>query len=1096
MNRPARICVEVCVGALGVLVVLAGIALWRLSAGPVPVDFLTPYLEEAFNDREDGTTVEIGETVLTWVDWSRNFDLRARQTSVRDADGRLLASLPDVAVSLNLRALVRGRVAPTTIEIMRPSLALVRDADGRIQFGQANGQDEGEIGQTLPMLVEELLATPDPERPLAYLSVVRLVDGSLTIRDDAVGLRWLADAVTIELRSDQGGLAGEAVLTLSSGEQPADVQLGFIYDPDDGVVDVAASFGALEPRLLAPLSPDPQLLAGLELALQGTATGTLALDGRIDALDLEISGGPGRLTVGSFLPDPRSLRTFGLRASYDAAAAEVILQEATLHFGDDSAPGPTVALAGRIGEVFGDMALAAEVRVTGLPTDQLNAYWPRGLSDNGREWIAENVRGGMAEEATVKLVARVPDGNFQALEVEDFGGTLRYSGLDVHYLRPMPPVTAVSGTATFDQNGMIFDIAGGRLSSLAAGETKVVISDFDSDIQNISIDLPVSGPLRDMLQLLDHERLRLVERVGIDPQATGGLAGTRTSFRFPLIAALELDDIEIASRANLAEVAVDDLILSQNARNGTLSLELDKSSMTITGSLELGTVPLDLEWVESFSDEVPDRSRIKALAPLFTEAQRKAFGFDVWPDFSGPVSASVVAEIKRNGTTLVNSAVNIRDAWLAAPFLYWEKPPGVKGVAHFSLLLAGDRLVDLQALTIEAADLTLNASGRFAPDGESLAEITLDSLAFGGTAVQGVRVVPNGPEPTAYDVQVAGGIIDAEPFMDQNGEADQANASPEEETAFSLRAPDLERLRFGEGRFLDAVSLELQRNGAGWQRLKLLAELPPSLWTGPAKSAVARPENVAPEAQGPRAQEPRAPQPKEQEPEGQEADEPRARRVSIDYGPADPGFHGLEVIADDLGGFLRALDILDTVKGGTLTVTGQEAAGAPMRARAEAKDFTMVEAPALARLLLVASLTGVVEGLRGEGIAFDRLVGEMDVRDGVATSDLVRAYGTSIGLTAKGQLDSNSGTIDIRGTIVPAYLVNRILGEIPVLGPILTGGEGEGFVAFNYTMNGDLADPEVEVNALSALAPGFLRNLFGGDLSDGEPIDLPEGTDR
>ena len=100
MNRPARIGVEICVAVLGVLLVLGGIAVWRLSSGPVPVDFLTPYLEEAFNDREDGTTIEIGETVLTWENWSRNFDLRARQTNLRDADGRLLASLPDVAVGL------------------------------------------------------------------------------------------------------------------------------------------------------------------------------------------------------------------------------------------------------------------------------------------------------------------------------------------------------------------------------------------------------------------------------------------------------------------------------------------------------------------------------------------------------------------------------------------------------------------------------------------------------------------------------------------------------------------------------------------------------------------------------------------------------------------------------------------------------------------------------------------------------------------------------------------------------------------------------------------------------------------------------------
>ena len=631
---------------------------------------------------------------------------------------------------------------------------------------------------------------------------------------------------------------------------------------------------------------------------------------------------------------------------------------------------------------------------------------------------------------------------------------------------------------------MAFEIPGGQLGELKVAETKVAIGGFEEDIQDIVIDLPVSGPLRDMLLLLDHERLRLVEPIGIDPQATAGLGATRTNFRFPLIAALTLDDLEVVSRANLADVAVDDLILGQNARKGSLSLELDKTAMTITGTVELGTVPIELEWNEAFSDEVPERSRIKALAASFSEAQRKAFGFDVWPYFHGPVSASVVAQLRRDGTTAVNSAVNIRDAELGAPFLHWSKPPGVEGEARLSLLLAGERLVALRSLAIdtgptETGSLTLRADGRFAADGSSLAEINLEQLAFGGTDVSGVQVLP---VDGGYDVQIAGGVVDAAPFIAANGTSGQDGEpaeSEEDDSAIRLRAPALESVYFGEGRYLETVSLELERDAAGWQKLQMRGLLPASLRTEP---------GPAPTEERPSAEQ--------QSEEGQTEELPAVPQMTLDYGPSADGPHRLEVIADDLGGFLRALDIRDTIRGGTLTVTGEEPPGQPMRARFEAKDFTVVEAPALARLLLVASLTGVLEGLRGEGIAFQRLVGETDVKDGVMTSDLVRAYGTSIGITAKGKLDINASTLDITGTIVPAYLLNRILGEIPILGPILTGGEGEGFVAFNYAMNGDLAEPEVSVNALSALAPGFLRNLFSGDLSDGEPFDLPQGTDR
>ncbi|MBX9634465.1 MAG: hypothetical protein K2X44_05730, partial [Magnetospirillum sp.] len=44
---------------------------------------------------------------------------------------------------------------------------------------------------------------------------------------------------------------------------------------------------------------------------------------------------------------------------------------------------------------------------------------------------------------------------------------------------------------------------------------------------------------------------------------------------------------------------------------------------------------------------------------------------------------------------------------------------------------------------------------------------------------------------------------------------------------------------------------------------------------------------------------------------------------------------------------------------------------------------------------------------------------------------------------------------------------------------LITGGEkGGGLVAFNFTMRGPTQEPDVSVNPLSALTPGFLRNLF------------------
>jgi len=52
-----------------------------------------------------------------------------------------------------------------------------------------------------------------------------------------------------------------------------------------------------------------------------------------------------------------------------------------------------------------------------------------------------------------------------------------------------------------------------------------------------------------------------------------------------------------------------------------------------------------------------------------------------------------------------------------------------------------------------------------------------------------------------------------------------------------------------------------------------------------------------------------------------------------------------------------------------------------------------------------------------------------------------------------------------------------LLGNIPVLGNLLIGGKGEGVFALTYSVRGSGDGTEVQINPLSALAPGFLRRL-------------------
>ena len=69
-----------------------------------------------------------------------------------------------------------------------------------------------------------------------------------------------------------------------------------------------------------------------------------------------------------------------------------------------------------------------------------------------------------------------------------------------------------------------------------------------------------------------------------------------------------------------------------------------------------------------------------------------------------------------------------------------------------------------------------------------------------------------------------------------------------------------------------------------------------------------------------------------------------------------------------------------------------------------------------------------------------------------------------------GEYDLATHQMKMQGVITPIYIINGV-GQ-------LVSRRGEGLFGFSYRLNGASSDPQVRVNPLSILAPGFLRDLF------------------
>jgi len=203
------------------------------------------------------------------------------------------------------------------------------------------------------------------------------------------------------------------------------------------------------------------------------------------------------------------------------------------------------------------------------------------------------------------------------------------------------------------------------------------------------------------------------------------------------------------------------------------------------------------------------------------------------------------------------------------------------------------------------------------------------------------------------------------------------------------------------------------------------------------------------------------------------------KKLALRFGGA-AGDGNLRLTSDDLGAVLRLLDISGKVRGGSVVVTAHadDSGGhRKLEGKIVGKDYRVVNAPAFAQLLALASFTGPASMANGQGIPFSRMQGDFVLDNGTVVLRNARAFGEAMGINASGEFDYRHDKLDMSGTIVPAYLLNSLLSNIPGIN-LLLGGEGQGIFAAKFRVAGSTTDPGISVNPLSALAPGFLRGLF------------------
>jgi len=185
----------------------------------------------------------------------------------------------------------------------------------------------------------------------------------------------------------------------------------------------------------------------------------------------------------------------------------------------------------------------------------------------------------------------------------------------------------------------------------------------------------------------------------------------------------------------------------------------------------------------------------------------------------------------------------------------------------------------------------------------------------------------------------------------------------------------------------------------------------------------------------------------------------------------------LEIYSDLTSPLLTEYSFFNGLSGGKLLYSSV-IDGSKTASKIKIDNFKVINAPGIIQLLSLADLGGLADLAKGEGLSFDTLEIDIENSDGFLKIKEILALGPSISVLMDGYRDK-AGLTSLRGTLVPAKTLNRIISKIPVLGDLVIPKEvGEGLFGISFKMKGPKGNIKTSINPIRTLTPRFIQKII------------------
>jgi hypothetical protein len=1125
-------------GLVLVAVLGAGFFFLYLGKGPIAIAGLGPRITQALNQKiGHGYAFKLGEVSIT----ARGFGptLSIDHLSLTSSSGATIITAPRAEVSVDLFALAFGKIIPKRLEVFDVEVHLALLPDGSLAVSAGNGRQGvlpllGPLTAAMspPHPVLTASATHEPPRSLIVKRIAAamrlLIDISTTPNGplaviDRVGIargRFVID----DRLNDQTKLYNGLDLTLDKSNSGTNLDLS--ADGPNGPWSVSArAFGnpggdrRLDVEFKNISLDEITIVSGLrnvgadfDMPVSSTFSVVLGADRKLADVTGQVHFDPGYLRFEDPNDEPRMIDSIDAGFHWDRAGRRIVVDNARMRSGQtDLAIGGAIAPPVREGEpwtinltnsqpgVFGaerpgeepiaidhigfqgrlalgektlfidrfefngpncGVAMAGSVDWKDGPHVRLGAsisptpatvavrLWPSFMAADVRAWFLAHWKGGVLERGTMQVDfdAAMIDAMRHQYAPPDSAVAIDFALSDgaVEFLPGVPLLRGIEGTGHVTGHTSTFFAGKGGMDLGSAGKLTMTDGVFHVGHAEVKptlteLSAKVSGDVSAVGDLLNRDALKPYASLPVDPATLQGQIAGSLGVDLSLGPGGSPADTKLRVNAVTTDFSADKLVGDAKLDQATLNIVVDANGLRASGLGKIFGAPANIDISKPAGSHV-GQAEISLVAD---DALRAKQGLAMLPGISGPVGTKVTVPLGATGP--MKAQVNLDITHAKIDTLGISKPAGRAGKASFALTVNDDHSTSLDEIVIDAAPV--EARGSVTIGGSDPAQISakfsqiklspgddmkLDASKNGDTLKLIIRAVSFDARPFLKSLTLS----HAEENEDEDSDAHKDNKDAAKELAGANIDIDLKAAALNgfNKQTMSNVDLHIIKNGDDLRQFALVGKFGDGTIYGNLDNA----DTPAPQ---------------------------------------------LDLSTNNAGALLGFIDLYHHMDGGQLAVAlrlGQDA----MAGTLTIHNFILRDEPALQRLVAEGAQQSsgdedLHQRLDVNAIQFTRLQvnfqragSRLDLHDGTI-------YGPQLGLTVDGWLDFARDRVALDGTFVPAYGVNNLVSQIPIFGLLLGGGLHEGLFAVNYRISGAATKPVLNVNLLTAIAPGILRKIFG-----------------